>query len=52
MGVAYGSIPNVLELLGRPLPDFDKLFINWCTAALAIPYPIMPCGSGYGVWSI
>lgn len=38
----YGNIPSVVVFGGRPFSGDDKLLMSWCTAAFAIPYPIIP----------
>lgn len=38
----YGKIAVTVALSGNPLPLAAKLFVNWWTAAFAIPYPIIP----------
>lgn len=44
MGVSsvIGKIETTSELSGRPEPEAESDFVSWWTAALAIPYPIMP----------
>lgn len=37
-----GKMVNTVELLGRPLFSAERDWVNWWTAALANPYPIIP----------
>lgn len=38
----YGRMAVMKAALGSPLPSDDRLCTSWCTAALAIPQPIIP----------
>ena len=38
----YGKIANADVSAGRPLPFIPSPITNWCTAALAMPYPNIP----------
>ena len=44
MGVSNvtGSIPTTQHVSGKPEPEAARLLTSWWTAALAMPYPIIP----------
>lgn len=41
-GTTYGRIAVTVALEGKPPSAEPRLLVNWCTAAFAIPYPIIP----------
>lgn len=38
----HGRVAKTVEFAGIPLFSPAKLLTSWCTAAFAMPYPIIP----------